>query len=479
MTRHFVAVDLGASSGRTVLGSLADGKLTLAETHRFANAPVEVAGTLRWDVASLEAGIREGIARSRAAAGDEPLGGIGVDSWGVDYVLLDERGAALQQPFHYRDRRTDGVMERVCADLGREVIFRRTGVQFMSFNTLYQLAAEEADTLARASGFLMIADFFAHRLGGRAAGEVTLASTSQMVDPRTRTWATDLASRIGVAAHLLPGLVEAGTTLGECDGIQVLATAAHDTASAVVGCPGRGDDWAFLSSGTWSLLGVELAAPVVTDAVLDANLSNELGIRDTTRLLKNICGLWPVQECRREWSESGRNYTWDELSALAAKSPPLPAVLDPDDRRFLAPASMTAAVADYCAATKQPAPSDVGAAVRLILEGLALKCRRVLELLESVTGRTITTVNMVGGGVRNTLLCQLTADAAGRLVVAGPVEATATGNLLTQAMATGCVGSLDEAREIIRRSTGLTAYTPHPTPAWTDAYGRLLELMKT
>ena len=478
MPACFIGIDLGASSGRTVLGRLDGDRLTLEETHRFGNVPVEGAGTLRWDIDALEAGIREGIARSRAAAGDDEIDGIGIDSWGVDYVLLDEVGGVLQQPFHYRDRRVDGVMAHVCADVGRETIFDRTGIQFMPINTLFQLAAEDRSVLDRADRVLMIADYFAHRLGGRVVQEVTLASTSQLMDPRTRTWATDLAQKINLTAGILPELVEAGTTLGEFEGIPIIAAAAHDTAAAVVGCPGAGDDWAFLSSGTWSLLGVELPEPVVTEAVLQANLSNELGIHDTTRLLKNICGLWPLQECRREWSEAGEAHSWEDLAALAAEAEPLRAIVDPDDRRFLAPESMNDAIREYCTATKQPPPRNVGETVRCILEGLALKCRWVLDLLERVTGRRVTTVHMVGGGVQNALLCQLTADATGRLVVAGPIEATATGNVLTQAMGRGVIASMSEARDVIRRSFELTAYTPHPTPAWSEAYEKLQEIIR-
>ena len=477
MPQRFIAIDLGASSGRVVLGTLADGTLSLEETHRFANGPVEVNGTLRWDIDALEREIREGMARSRAAAAG-PVTGIGVDSWGVDYVLLDASGAALAQPFHYRDRRTEGVMDAVCARVGLETIFERTGVQFMPINTLYQLATEDPAQLKRANGLLMMADYFAHRLGARPVQEVTLASTSQMVDPRTRTWAADLAAKVGVSEGLLGELVEAGTTLGECDGIPIIASAAHDTAAAVAGCPGSGDDWAFLSSGTWSLLGVELSAPVVTEAAREANLSNELGIGGTTRLLKNICGLWPLQECRREWADAGDDTTWDDLGALAGEAEPFAALLDPDDPRFLAPESMIDAIHDYCRATRQAAPADVGATVRIVLEGLALKCRQVLELLEQVTGRTIHTVNMVGGGVQNRLLCQFTADATGRRVVAGPVEATATGNILTQAMGLGAVASMREAREIIARSFGLVEYDPHPSQAWEDAYGKLVEIIR-
>ena len=475
MPHHTLAIDLGASSGRVLLGRLADDRLSLTETHRFDNVPVNVDGSLRWDIDVLERGIRRGIDLARDAV--DELHGIGIDSWGVDYVLLDADGSPVTRPYHYRDRRTDGVMERLCERIGRDAIFHRTGIQFMPINTIYQLAVEDRGALERAERLMMMADYFAHRLGGRAVQEITLASTSQLMDPRTRSWARDLVREIDLPHSLLPELVEAGTRLGECDGVPIVATAAHDTAAAVAGCPGDGDDWAFLSSGTWSLLGVELTQPVVTAAALEANLSNELGICGTTRLLKNICGLWPVQECRREWAEAGHDYSWEELTALAENAEPLTAVIDPDDRRFLAPESMTSAVGEFCRESGQVEPEDAGQTVRVVLEGLALKCRRVLGLLEDVTGGSIRTINMVGGGVRNRLLCQLTADATGRRVVAGPVEATATGNLLTQAMGSGLVESMHEMRDIIRRSFDLDEYEPRLSAAWDDAYGRLTDFV--
>lgn len=478
---NLIAIDLGASSGRAVLGRLAAGRLSVTEVYRFENVPVSEGDSLRWDLDALERTIRHGIKLAREAARGEPIHGIGVDSWGVDYVLLDGAGKPVDRPFHYRDRRTDGVLESVCGRLGREEIFERTGIQFMGINTIYQLAAEDPERLARAECLLMMADFFTHRLGGRAAGEVTLASTSQLVNPRTRTWDFELAGKLGLAespARLLPELVEAGTASGDFEGVPVFATAAHDTAAAVAGCPGSGENWVFLSSGTWSLLGVETPSPVVTEAALDANLSNELGICGTTRLLKNICGLWPLQECRREWAEAGKEYSWEKLSALAEKAQPLSVIIDPDDGRFLAPESMLQAIADFCGETGQATPKDEGQMVRLILDGLALKCRWVLALLEKATGTSIDTINMIGGGVQNRLLCRLTADACGRRVVAGPVEATAAGNLLTQAMGAGAVASQQEARSIVARSFDLTEYEPHTSSRWDEAHGRLEEMLK-
>jgi len=475
----FIAVDLGASSGRVMLGRLAGGRLALSEAHRFENGPLEEGGSLRWDVARLEREIRSGIACAREAA-DGDLGGVGVDSWGVDYVLLGETGEPVAPPHHYRDARTEGVMARVGERLGREYIFSRTGIQFVPFNTIYQLAAESAERLARAERLLLMADYFAHRLGGAPCGEVTLASTSQLLDPHARVWDAELAAKIEVEnlPALLPGLVEAGARTGEASGVPVFATAAHDTAAAVAGCPASGENWAFLSSGTWSVLGVELAGPVLTGAALAANLSNELGTGGTVRLLKNIMGLWLLQECREAWSAADRRYAWDELATLAERAAPLAAVIDPDDARFFAPGDMPGRIDGFCRETGQTRPEGPGATARVVLEALALKTRLVLGELERVTGRSLETIHMIGGGVQNELLCQWTADATGRRVLAGPVEATAAGNVLVQAVGAGALASREEARAVVARSFDLVEYEPHSPRAWDEAAGRLEELVR-
>jgi len=477
VAHNFIAVDLGASSGRVMLGRLADGLLELSEAHRFENGPVTLDGSLHWDIDTLEREVRAGISAARERAGAEGAAGIGVDSWGVDYVLAGAGGEPVSQPFHYRDSRTGPTYERLRAELGREEIFSRTGVQFMPINTIYQLAAEEPERLRRAERLLMIAGWFAHRLGGRAAGEVTLASTSQLVDPRARAWDAGLADRVDPAiAPLLPELVEAGTATGECDGVPVFASAHHDTAAAVAACPGRGGDWAFLSSGTWSLLGMELDAPVLSSEALAAGLSNELGVGGTTRLLENIMGLWLLQECRAEWAAGGERLSWPGIAAAAEKAPGLAALIDPDDPPFLAPGDMTAKIAAFCEKTGQRPPEGVGPTARAVLEALALKTRLVLERLERVTGRAVGTVNMIGGGVQNRLLCQLTADATGRRVLAGPVEATAAGNVLAQAVGAGAVPSWAEAREVVAGSFELVEYSPRDPDRWAGAAGRLAEM---
>jgi rhamnulokinase len=477
LTRSFIAVDLGASSGRVMLGRLEGRRLELSEQHRFANGPVEVAGSLRWDLPGLEREIRSGVERARAAAGGSAAG-LGVDSWGVDYVLAGADGEPVAPPFHYRDARTGPAYERLTAGPGRGEIFSRTGIQFMPINTIYQLAAEDDAALAGARRLLMIADWFAHRLGGRRVGEVTLASTSQLVDPRTRRWDADLVERARPgAARLLPDLVEAGTVTGECAGVPVFASTHHDTAAAVVGCPGRGGDWAFLSSGTWSLLGVELAEPVTTPEAMAAGLSNELGVGGTVRLLRNIMGLWILQECRRSWAEAGRELSWPEIAELAEKAPPLAAVIDPDDPPFAAVGDMPGRLREYCRRTGQKPPEGPGPTARAVLEALALKTRLVLERLEGVTGRTMGTINMIGGGTRNRLLCRLTAEATGRRVLAGPVEATAAGNVLAQAVGAGELASWAQAREVVAGSFELVEYLPADPGRWEEAAGRLKELI--
>lgn len=478
--QHFIAVDLGAGSGRVMLGSLAAGSLTLVESHRFQNRPLRLGDTLRWDIDTIEREVRTGIEGARAAAAPAVVRGIGVDSWGVDYVLMDAEGHPVVAPYHYRDARTEGVMERLSGSVGRWEIFRRTGIQFVPFNTLYQLAAQDAECLKRAERLLMTADYFGHRLGGGQTGEVTLASTSQMVDARRRDWSDELLKLAGLqhVRPLLAELVEAGTRTGQYGDVPVIATASHDTASAVVGCPGRGTDWAFLSSGTWMLLGVELSAPALTREALEANLSNELGIAGTTRLLRNIMGLWLLQQCQEDWNEAGLNYTWERVVAEAEQSQPLSVVIDPDDGRFFTPGGMTGKIDAFCRQTGQAPPSDPGAMARAVLESLALKCRWVLERLEEVTGRRIRTINMIGGGVQNRLLCRMTAEATGRRVVAGPVEATAAGNVLTQAIGVGAVSSLTEAREILTRSFETVEYEPGGVGTeWDEAYGRLEEML--
>ena len=479
---RFLAFDLGAESGRALAGHLSAGRLTLTTVHRFANTPATVDGTLRWNVDDLWRQMRRALATF-----DTPLAAIGVDTWGCDYALLDDRGDLVEPPWHYRDRRTDGVLDRVLARLGRARVYEATGVQFLPFNTLFQLAAARdarPSALDRAAAFVTMPDLLNYWLTGRVACEYTNATTTQCVDGRTRTWAFPLLEDLGLPAHIFGPIVEPGTILGPLlaaaggpAGVPVVAPACHDTGSAVAAIHASGDT-AFLSSGTWSLLGIETDAPVITARAAALNFTNEGGVCGTTRLLKNIAGLWLLQACRRDWAAEGQDLSYDTLAAAAAEAPPFGPVVDPDDPAFLNPPRMTTAIADACRRTGQTAPAMPAAFARTIFESLALKYRLVLEWLEEVSGLTIRTIRVMGGGAQNPLLNQLTADATGRLVVAGPVEATALGNIAMQMLAIGHVASIDEARDIINRSFPAGHFHPTDTDRWARHYRRFREIVE-
>jgi len=468
---RYVAIDLGAESGRVQLGTLAGGRVALEEVHRFGNGAVSLPTGLHWDVLGLQREVVRGLALAARRAGGR-VDGIAVDAWGCDYGLLDRDGELLGNPYHYRDHRTDGVMARVLTRIPRADVYRTTGIQFMPFNTLFQLvAARGTAALEGAATLAMIPDLIAYWLCGRLAGERTAASTTQLLDVRRREWARDLAARVGIDPSILPPLVDAGTPLaplratvaaeaGLDPAPQVIAVGGHDTASAVVAVPARGRDFAYLSSGTWSLLGMELDAPATGPEALAANLTNEGGVTGTIRLLRNVMGLWLVQECRRQWAREGADYTYDELHRLAAAAPDGGPLIDPDDPSLLHPGDMPARIAALCEASGQPAPRGPGATVRCALESLACTYRLVLERIERVAGRRAAVVHVVGGGARNAMLCQLAADVLERPVHAGPVEATALGNVMTQALAQGRVGSLEEIRAVVAGSVAPTVYEP-------------------
>jgi rhamnulokinase len=486
-TIDYLAFDLGAESGRAIIGRFDGARLQLDTLHRFPNGPVTVGGRLYWDVLRLWAALKEGLARYRHEAG-AALDGIGLDTWGVDFALLGADDALLANPRHYRDPRTEGMLEVAFARVPREEIFATTGIQFMPINTLYQLLAMRHGgdpTLDIARTLLMIPDLFTFWLTGVKACEFSNATTTQFYDPRRGAWATSLLERMDLPTAILPPVIQPGTIVGpllpavaEEVGLQatVIAPACHDTGSAVAAVPAAGDDFAYISSGTWSLMGVEAPAPVITPESLAFNLTNEGGVCGTFRLLKNIMGLWLVQECRRTWAAQGRTYSYADLTAMAAASPAFGPLVEPDCHDFLAPGDMPARVRAFCTRTGQTPPETEGAIVRCALESLALKYRWVLEKLEVLTGRTLRAIHVVGGGSQNGLLCQLTADATGRPVLAGPVEATAMGNALMQALACGRIGSLAEGREVVRRSCEVTTYAPRPAAAWDDAYARFLEI---
>ncbi len=477
---RLVAIDLGAESGRAVVGTFDGERLALEDVHRFPNVPVAVAGTLHWDFLRLFGDVTAGL--RRAAAGG-PVASVGVDTWGVDFGLLDVRGRLLANPVHYRDGRTEGMPDLAFAVVPRDEIYAATGIQFMPINTLYQLwsMVRAGDPLlGQADRLLMMADLFHHFLAGSAVAEYTNASTSQCLDPVTREWARPLLERFGIPTGILPPVVAPGTVLGPVRAdiadetglrdARVVAPGSHDTASAVVGAPLAGPTTAFLSSGTWSLIGLEMPAPVISAASLAANLTNEGGVGGTVRLLRNVVGLWLVQESRRALWPAGDAPSYEELAVLAEAAPAFTAFIDPDDERFLRPGNLPARVRAFCAETGQPAPDDNGTLIRVVLESLALRYAVAVDELARASGHPVEAIQVVGGGSNNRLLCRLTASATGLPVRAGPVEATASGNLCVQAIAAGELASIAEARELIARSFPVTAY--EPAGDWAEARAR-------
>jgi rhamnulokinase len=478
------AVDLGASSGRVMLGHVGPGRLELTEVNRFANEPVRVLDTLHWDILALYRGAVQGL---RAAAGTAGrLDAVGIDTWAVDYGLLDDTGALLGNPVHYRDARTDGVMEKVLADLPAADLYATTGLQFLPFNTIYQLAAAAGSPqLAAARRLLLIPDLLAYWLTGSQVAEVTNASTTQLLDVRRRAWSSDLIRRAGADPALFPALVEPGERIGELqpsilDGfdraVPVIAVGSHDTASAVVGVPADGERFAYISSGTWSLAGVELDRPVLSDGSRRANFTNELGVDGTVRYLRNVMGLWLLQESLRAWDAAGVDVELGTVLRQAADVPAFAAVVDPDDPVFLPPGDMPARIREACGRLGQPAPDGPAEIVRCILDSLAVAYRRTVRQAQRLSGRQVDVVHVVGGGARNELLCQLTADACELPVIAGPVEATALGNALVQARALGAVrGTLADLRRLLRETHPLRRYEPRgDAQAWHAAERRLV-----
>ena len=487
-THYFLAFDLGAESGRAILGQLAGERLQLSDVYRFPNVPVRLPEGLHWDVLRLWAEVKETlriVARQHAA----DLAGVGLDTWGVDFALLDRDGALLANPYHYRDSRTDGILAEAFRRLPRQEIFAQTGIQFMPINSLYQLLAmviQRSPLLDVAQTFLTMPDLFNYWLTGRQVSEFSIATTTQCYDPRLGDWARPLLERFGIPTRIFPPIVPSGTVLGPLlpavaaevglGSVPIIAPACHDTASAVAAVPADGEV-VYISSGTWSLLGTELPEPIINEQSLAFDFTNEGGVGGTFRFLKNITGLWLVQECRRTWALQGQEFSYDELTQMAAQATPLQSIVDPDDGEFAKHGDMPARLRAFCQRTGQAVPQSPGEVVRCALESLALKYRWVLERLEKILGRRLEPIHIVGGGAQNRLLCQLTADATGRRVVAGPVEATAIGNIIVQAMARGYVASLAEGRRLVRNSCDLATYEPVSSPGWEEAYGRLASLI--
>ena len=481
------AVDLGAQSGRVAVGRFDGERLELTEVHRFPNAPVADGATLRWDIARLYRETFDGLRAAHTECGT--VDSVGVDSWAVDFGLVDASGELVADPVAYRDARRAAAVDDVLARVPARELYGRTGIQIIPINTIFELAALAADDdagLAGAETLLLIPDLVNNRLAGTRVSEYTNATTTQCLDATSGSWAEDLLERLAVPARILPELVRPGTVLGaltssaaddtRLGGATVIAVASHDTASAVAAIPLRGPSSAYISAGTWSLVGVEVDGPLIDDRTFAANLTNEGGVDGTFRLLRNVTGLWLLHECRRAWAEAGDAYTFDELVALAGDAPALQAFIEPNDPVFAAPGDMPARIRDFCSASGQVPPLETGSVARCILESLALKHAQTLAVLGAATGVAPTEIHIVGGGSRNALLCRFTADAAGLPVVAGPEEATLLGNLLVQAIALGEIGSLAEGREVVRRSFAATVHEPVASPAWDEARQRFTEL---
>ena len=483
----YLALDLGAESGRVMAGLWNGKKLRLEEIYRFPNGPVALGETIRWDVLRLWAEIQSGLTLAGKRFGKKIVS-VGVDTWGVDFVLLTKNDEIVSMPYHYRDARTNGAMERAFKIVSRAEIFAQTGLQFMQLNTLYQLLSMQQQNpglLAQADCLLLMPDFLHWCLCGSKSVEFTNGSTTQCLHPIKRDWANGMLKKFGLPTRLLPKIVQPGTKLGTIRkslahsiglaGVKVVAPPTHDTASAIAGVPTANTgkaNWAYISSGTWSLMGVEVQKAVLTSRALELNMTNEGGIDGTYRLLKNIMGLWLVQQCKRSFDAVGKKYDYGQLAALAAKARPLRSIINLDDPRFLNPPEMPKAIQEFCRETKQLVPKTEGELVRCCYESLALKYREVLGSLEELTGEKIEIIHIVGGGSQSRLLNQFTADACQRPVLAGPVEATAMGNLLTQIRADGELGSLAEMRAVVRASGAVERYQPS---AWNEAATRFAE----
>jgi rhamnulokinase len=486
MSAGYLAVDLGAESGRVVLGRFDGRRVSLREVHRFPNIAVRLPDGLHWDVLRFLSEIKEGLAK---AVREEEIEGIGIDSWGVDFGLLDGEGALVSNPYHHRDARTEGMMEEAFGLVPKEKIYQITGIQFLPINTLYQLLAMRGSPLLEAAEtMLLIPDLMNYWLTGEKACEYTNATTTQLLDLQEGGWARDLFEGMDLPSRMLAPVVPPATELGPLlpeiaeevgAGPPVFAIASHDTASAVVAVPAEGENFAYISSGTWSLVGVETPEPVVTQQALEANFTNEGGFGERTRLLKNVMGLWILQQCRRQWAREGSDHSYEELARLAEDAPPAGPLIDPDHPAFLAPGDMPSRIRSFCEKTGQNPPEQPPSVARCVFESLALKYRYAIEQARSLTGRTVETVNVVGGGSQNDLLCQLTADAARLPVVAGPVEATALGNVMVQAFAQGRVASLEEIRAVVSDSFQGSTYEPGGDPEeWSGLHERFSRLIE-
>ena len=481
--KKYIAVDLGAESGRVMIGTVSTDKLVLEEIHRFNNGPIEENGSLRWDFYRLLGEIKAGISKAVKEAKTQGWG-IGIDSWGVDFGLLDADGKLIENPYHYRDSQTNGMFEKAFELISKREIYENTGIQFMQLNSVYQLLAmrlANSLALAKSQNLIFIADLFSYFLCGKIFGEYTLASTSQFMDMRTGRWSKEVLGKLSLPIEIMPKVVEPGTIVGQlsagigeelgCGPIPVIATGSHDTALAVAAVPAAGEGkWAYLSSGTWSLMGVEVPQAIVNDKSFEYEFTNEGGVDKTIRLLKNIMGLWLIQESKRQWQREGTELSYGDITAMAEKARPFAGHIDVDHSEFLSPGDMPKRINEYLAQTGQETTDDKGQLIRIILESLALRYRGVTEAIEDVTGDAIEIMHIVGGGIQNELLCQFTANALGKKVITGPIEATASGNILMQAKATGQIKTLSEARKIVRNSFEVKEYQPQDAQVWEEQY---------
>lgn len=483
--RKMLAIDLGASSGRGIVGSFNGNKLTLTENHRFSNDPVILNGTMYWDILRIFHEIKQSIGKTVIA--DENIASMGIDTWGVDYALLGKNGQMLSNPIHYRDTRTVGAQEKVSKVIDPKELYQVAGIQTLNFNTIYQLAVESPEKLQNAERMLNIPDLLNYFLTGKRANEYTILSTGALLDAKKRDYAWDLIDRLGLPKRLFGEIVQPGTDLGTLlpqvqsetgkTDLRVLTVASHDTASAVIAVPSKEKDFVYISSGTWSLMGTELTDPLINDASRDLNFTNEGGAMGTVRFLKNIMGLWMIQESRRQWKREGNDYSFAQLEAWARECQPLRCFVDVDDASFATPGNMPERIRDFCRKTGQYVPETVGEVVRCIYESLALKYRSVVEKIQKLRGKPVKVIHVVGGGTKDRFLSAMTADACGIPVAAGPEEATAVGNLMMQTIAAGELRDLAQAREVVSASFDLKHYEPTGERAlWDEAFGRFCNL---
>ena len=486
--KKVLAFDFGASSGRAIIGSFDGEKITLKEVHRFTNDPVDLGGTLYWDVLRLFYEIKQGIVKAKIAGGFDS---IGIDTWGVDFGLIDKNGRLLENPVHYRDKRTSGLVEESFKSVPRQKMYDITGIQFMELNTLFQLISlkkQRPEMLERADKMLFMPDLFAYFLTGKMCSEYSIASTSQLIDINTRSWSKELLNAFGIKESLFAPLTEPGTQLGnlskeiceECgvESVPVISVCGHDTQSAITAVPCESGDFAFLSSGTWSLFGTELQKPIVNETSLKINITNEGGFGGTTGFLKNIIGLWLIQESRRQWQREGKDYSYADLEKLALSEEPFKCFIDPDAPEFVPQGNIPERVREFCRKTGQYVPESVGEIMRCIYESLAMKYRMTFEKLCECTGKDYPVIHVIGGGTKDGLLCRMTASSCGKTVKAGPIEATVMGNVAVQLMSDGTIGSISEARKAVAASESLKTYEPENTDEWIKAYESFVKIAK-